>query len=110
VEPSPSKETINVRVMVPRTTFKGSPLTIFKINFTEGSNKPVSIMMAKYRIAKSSMMPVGASFLHLQSSCRQFHLFVCVTSCQNKNQVTTQSRQKVGELKSVRQVGLSVST
>ena len=47
VEPSPSRETIKVSVMVPRVTFKGSPLTCFKIHFTEGSNRPVSIIIAK---------------------------------------------------------------
>ncbi len=51
-------------------------------------------MMAKYRIAKSSMMPVGAKFFYtFNHHVRQFHLFECEQGCRNKNPVTMQSRQ-----------------
>ena len=62
VVPSPSRETIIVNIAVPTTIFKGSPFTNFKILLMTGSNKPLSIIIPKYKIANISIIPVGANF------------------------------------------------
>ncbi len=62
VVPSPSRETIIVNIAVPITIFKGSPFTNFKILLMTGSNKPLSIIIPKYKIANISIIPVGANF------------------------------------------------
>ena len=63
VLPSPSSETTSASAAVPSTTRAGSSPTTRTSAVTTGSNNPASIMIAKYRIANVSMMPVGAIFV-----------------------------------------------
>ena len=61
VVPSPSRDD-NSQYSRSDNDFKGSPFTNFKILLMTGSNKPLSIIIPKYKIANISIIPVGANF------------------------------------------------
>ena len=60
VDPSPSSDTNIARTAVPTTRRIGSFWTTRRMNLTNGSKRPTSIMMPKKMIAKNSSAAVGA--------------------------------------------------